>query len=115
MVLCDERDIAMRLGVPVSKVRAWQKSAGLPSLTLPGGEVRFDANAVADWLASKPYDADETAAETAADTSQDADFKSEYASNRETFMRQGLSEADYVASRRVDTGLASLSVGSAKR
>ena len=42
----------------------------------------------------------------------DARFKREYADQRQHFQRTGLSEDDYLASRRVDEGLATLGYGS---
>ncbi len=40
----------------------------------------------------------------------DAKFRAEYAASRSVFLQQGLTEADYVASRRVDEGLDPLSI-----
>lgn len=109
-MLLDVNAAGVRLGVSAGKVRAWFAAGKIPGLTLPDGEIRFSPGGLDDWLSGRtgtitPDMADEL----------DRPYRDEFAANRAALERMGVTEEQYVASRRVDDGRATLKPGSAAK
>jgi excisionase family DNA binding protein len=51
--LLTARRVAEILDVAPATVLAWVRRGELPSIKLPGGAIRFDADALDEWLASR--------------------------------------------------------------
>jgi excisionase family DNA binding protein len=49
-ILLDETDVARLFGVTARRVQKLAKAGDLPSVHLPGGELRFDPDDLETWI-----------------------------------------------------------------
>lgn len=64
-------ELAARLGVPTRAITRMVRDNGLPHVTLPGGHIRFEPDAVARWIAERRSEAAKTSAPEATASTAD--------------------------------------------
>jgi excisionase family DNA binding protein len=51
--LLTARELASRLGVSTGSLLRWTRAGDVPAVKLPSGAVRYDPEAVAEWIAER--------------------------------------------------------------